>query len=164
MLAEISLAPMWVHVPGLCTLDPALGPPSTPEEFIRRTCLQSQYQTSLPTPQKSYLKFRKLWKISHFVWQNKAKCRGKGQLRFYLGGGIKIFLWIRSHAKLQNPKTTPCGRKVTQTERRREKTLLIVDTEFRAAHASRSDQFIKKSLCMVSEFVAHWWIKMSLTK
>ena len=39
-------------------LDPPLGPPSTLAEIFRRTCLQSHLQTSPPTPQKCYPKFR----------------------------------------------------------------------------------------------------------
>ena len=45
-------------LPGLRTLDPPRSPPSTPAEIVRCTCLQSHLQTSPPTPQKSYLKFR----------------------------------------------------------------------------------------------------------
>ena len=43
--------------PGLRMLDPLLSPPSTPAEIVRRMCLQSHFQTSPPTPQKSYPKF-----------------------------------------------------------------------------------------------------------
>ena len=43
---------------GLRTLDPPLGPPSTWAEISRHMCLQSHLQTSPPTPQKSYPKFR----------------------------------------------------------------------------------------------------------
>ena len=44
-------------LPGLRTLDPLLGPPSTPVEIFRRTCLQSHLQTSSPTAKNSYPKF-----------------------------------------------------------------------------------------------------------
>jgi hypothetical protein len=47
----------WSLLPGLRTLDPLLGPPSTGTAICRHTCLQSDLQTSPPTPQKSYLKF-----------------------------------------------------------------------------------------------------------
>ena len=46
---------------------------------------------------------------------------------------------LKPHAKFQNHKTTPSGRKVTQGEREI-KTPLIVDAEFRAAHTDRLDQ------------------------
>ena len=45
-------------LPGLRTRDPPLSPQSMWAEIFRRTCLQSHLQTSPPTPQKSYPKFR----------------------------------------------------------------------------------------------------------
>jgi hypothetical protein len=41
-----------------------------------------------------------------------------------------FFCEFKPHAKFQNPRTTPSGRKITQAEKRkkREKTPLIVDT------------------------------------
>ena len=45
-------------IPGLRMQDPPLDPPSTWAKQFRRTCLQSHLQTSPPTPQKSYPKFR----------------------------------------------------------------------------------------------------------
>ena len=51
------LAP-WGAFLGLRNQDPLLVPPSTRAEIFRRTCLQSHFQTSPPTPQKSYSKIR----------------------------------------------------------------------------------------------------------
>ena len=45
-------------LPGLHSRDPPLSPPSTWAEIFRRTCLQSHLQTSPPTHQKLYPKFR----------------------------------------------------------------------------------------------------------
>ena len=41
---------------------------------------------------------------------------------------------------------TPSGRKVTGEEGREKKHRLIMDTEFRAAHLSRIDQFTEQGL------------------
>jgi hypothetical protein len=52
------LAPMGVLALRLRTLDGPLVPPSTRAEIFRHACLQSNLQTSPPTPQKSYPNFR----------------------------------------------------------------------------------------------------------
>ena len=57
--------------------------------------------------------------------------------------GILIFLLL---AKFRNPMITPSGRKVTGEEGREKKHRLIMDTEFRAAHLSRIDQFTEQGL------------------
>jgi hypothetical protein len=67
-------------------------------------------------------------------------------LKYYILGDLK------SHAKYQNTRTTPFGKKVTGVEKEKEKKEkkmpLIVATPFclecpRAAHAAPSDQFIQ---------------------
>ena len=55
---KFPLTMMGVLAHRLRTLDRSLVPPSAWAEIFRRTCLQSHLQTSPPTPQKSYLKFR----------------------------------------------------------------------------------------------------------
>ena len=57
---EFPLAPMGVLAPGSAhgRPYPTLGPPSTLAKILWHTCLQSHLQTSPPTPQKSYPKFR----------------------------------------------------------------------------------------------------------
>jgi hypothetical protein len=55
---KFPLAPMGSSLPGLCTRDPLFGPPSTVAEIFRQPCLQRYLETSPPTPQKSYPKFR----------------------------------------------------------------------------------------------------------
>jgi hypothetical protein len=42
----------------LRTRDTPPGPPSTPAEFFRRTCLHSNLQTSPQTPKNAYAKFQ----------------------------------------------------------------------------------------------------------
>jgi hypothetical protein len=79
-------------LPGLCTLDPLLGPPSTLAEFFWRMCLQSHLQTFPPTPQKSNPKFhnpRITLKIPPFS----AHRQGEGEVPDYFWGvGILLFL------------------------------------------------------------------------
>ena len=53
---KISASQLGSSLPGLRTLP--LSPQSTLAESFQSTCLQSHLQTSLPTPQKSYSKFR----------------------------------------------------------------------------------------------------------
>ena len=55
---KFPLEPMGVLALRSATRDPPLGPPSTLAEIFRYTSLQSHLQTSPPTPQKSYPKFR----------------------------------------------------------------------------------------------------------
>ena len=44
IIEKFPLAPMGSSLPGLRTLDPPLGPPSTPAKIFWHTCLQSQLQ------------------------------------------------------------------------------------------------------------------------
>jgi hypothetical protein len=58
-LSEYPLALMGVLTPGSAHARPSARPPiNTTRKYFRCTCLQSHLQTSPPTPQKSYLKFR----------------------------------------------------------------------------------------------------------
>jgi hypothetical protein len=87
-------------LPGLRTLDPPLGPPSTGGEIFWRTCLQSHLETSPPTPHKSYLKFR----YPRTTFENTplvhpkayAKFRNPYDKPFFDFIGILIFLLLRS--------------------------------------------------------------------
>ena len=70
---------MWSSLPDLRTRDPLLGPPLTLEEIFRHTCLQSHLQTSPPTPQKSYPKFRNPKKTFEIFKKNFKKTKNAPQ-------------------------------------------------------------------------------------
>ena len=57
-ITKIPLAPMGVLFSGSAHARPSALPPIDVAEISRRTCLQIHLQTSPPTPQKSYPKFR----------------------------------------------------------------------------------------------------------
>ena len=61
---------------------------------------------------------------------NQTIVRLEGGVNGFFFNGILIFFEFGAHAKFQNPRTTPSGRKVTGAERKRkkEKTPLIVNT------------------------------------
>ena len=78
---KFPLASMGVLSHRLRTLDRSLVPPSTWAEIFRRTCLQSHLQTSPPTPQKSYPKFRntrQLLKLPPLSAQKCHSAEGRG--------------------------------------------------------------------------------------
>ena len=77
-------------LPGLNTLDPPFGAPSTWAEIFRRTCLQSNLQTSPPTPQKSYPKFRN----PRTTFENTPLCPPKYSIVRGVGGSqILLRVW-----------------------------------------------------------------------
>ena len=86
---------MGVLAPRLRTLDGPLVPPSTRAEIFQHTCLQSRLQTSPPTPQKSYLKFRNP-RTNFEIFKKKLKNlktppRGPGGVSEFFGGLISPF-------------------------------------------------------------------------
>ena len=101
---KIPLTPIGVLAHRLRTLDRSLVPPSAWAEIFRCTCLQSHLQTSPPTPQKSYPKFRN----PRTTFENTPFCAPKYSIvRGIEGGpwisfliGIVIFLWVRSPYKI----------------------------------------------------------------
>ena len=103
---------MGVLAPRLRTRDGPLVPPSTRAEIFRRTCLQSHLQTSLPTPQKSYLKFRNP-RIYFEIFNTKIKKpknapQGpRGGLRICLGVNISVFCENKPPVKFQNSNWPP---------------------------------------------------------
>jgi hypothetical protein len=84
---KFPLTPMGVLAPVSAQRDTPLSPPSTSAEIFRRTCLQSHLQTSPPTPQKSYPKFRNPRTNFQFFFLNlkTAPTGARGCLRFFLG-------------------------------------------------------------------------------
>ena len=90
--------------------DPPLGPPSTLGEIFRHTCLQSHIQTSPPTPQKSYTKFRNprtTFEISPFSGQNRVILGGRGGPRIFFLLESSYFCYLGAHAKFQIPTICP---------------------------------------------------------
>ena len=89
---EFPLAPMGVLAPGSAHARPSDGPPSTLAEIFRHTCLQSHLQTSPPTPQKSYLKFRnprttfEIFKKNHLQKPKNSPPGGQEESPNFLGG------------------------------------------------------------------------------
>ena len=86
---KFPLTPIGVLAHRLRTLDRSLVPPSTEAEIFRRTCLQSQLQTSPPTPQKSYPKFRN----PRTTFENAPLCPHNYSIVLGVGGS-PIFFWI----------------------------------------------------------------------
>ena len=84
-------------LPGPCTLDPPLSPPSTPAEICRHACLQSHLQKSPPTPQKYYPKFGTLGQLLKIPPFSNHSAGERGGPNIFFGGvGMLLFLWIRS--------------------------------------------------------------------
>ena len=91
------LAPMGLLAPGSAHARPSLQPPIA--EIFRHMCLQSHLQTSPPTTQKSYPKFRNPRKTFEIFTQKtftnlKTPHRGQGGLRIFLGVNISFFVGI----------------------------------------------------------------------
>ena len=81
LMGKFPLTPMGSSLPICTQWRLLLVPPSTWKNNFCCKGLQSQLQTSSPTPQKSYPKFRnhrKTFENSPFVRPNIAYCRGKG--------------------------------------------------------------------------------------
>ena len=79
---------------GLCTLNPPLGPPSTPAKKCRHTCLGGEFFLAISGNSKHFLFYKKTHQI--------------------------LFCFaLKPPAKFHNPRTTPSGRKVTQEEERK---------------------------------------------
>ena len=107
---EFPLAPMGVLALSSVHARPQLGPPSTLANILKRKCLQSHPQTSLPTPHKSYPKFqncttsfsRKNLKLANFPVKIEA-C-----YLYYLGAHSKIWNLVISlseiYLKIDLPK------------------------------------------------------------
>ena len=93
-------------LPGLFLVDPLLCPPSTPEVTFWSACLQGEGNF--------------VGQIKHFSFFqhkiNKKRPLAVGPPIFYPESS---FFALKPHAKFQNPRTTPFGRKVTQTKRER---------------------------------------------
>ena len=107
-------------LPGLRTLDPPLSPPLTWAEIFWCAFLQSHLQTSPPTPQKSYPKFRNprtTFGNTPLCLPNYSIVRGVPEFVFPLES--LSFCKLGAHAKICN--VTAC-------------------LQPRAAHALRSDQ------------------------
>ena len=120
MNEKFPLTPMEVLAHRLRMIDRSLFPLSAWAVILWCTCIQSQLQTSPPTPQKSYPKFRnprttfEISKVIHFCHSNKNLCPPNYSIVWGVGG-IPFFVLLESfyfsdlgaHAKIWNPTTTP---------------------------------------------------------
>ena len=107
-MARVKILLWGSSLQGLRTRDLPLGPPSTLAEIIRHTCLQSHLQTSPPTPQKSYLKFRNsrtTFEIPPFVRPFIAGGVG-GSPIYFQGVESSQFCYLGPHVKFLNPRTS----------------------------------------------------------
>ena len=107
----------------LRTLDHSLAPPSVFAEICWCTSLQSHLQTSPPTPQKLYPKFRHPRTTS----KHPPVCSPKysmvqggmrGSQNFCCGVESSYFCELGAHAKFRSPSWILSGRKVKTSEKR----------------------------------------------
>ena len=99
-------------------------------EIFWRRCLQSHLQTSPPTPQKSYLKFRN----SRTTFQNTPRLVG-----------ILIFLLLRSTCKISEPYDYPFWEKSIRGRNKRDTEKENLSLVSKLADAGRD--LVKINLC-----------------
>jgi hypothetical protein len=147
-------------------LDRSLVPPLEWVEIFRRMCLQSHLQTSPPTPQKSYPKFRNprttFENTSSYFWcvgphakfwnprttfENTPLCASKYSIELRVVGSpnnfVGILIFLQDFGTLQQPLL---GESAMSRKKREERKIPFIVATYvsacsqRAVHALCSDQ------------------------